>query len=310
MVILGVLKHAGHMMPHPRQMPISAKHQMEKAHITTGDLPGFSIKTGSNPRLIISSPHSGRNYPQAFLDSTCRRLDELRQVEDAYMDILLTKHPLDAMLIHADFPRSFVDVNRSSDELEPHLFTHLPDDIIIKTSRYTKAGLGVIPSQISRQKPIYSHKLHPDEHERRMTACYAPYHQQIKAMIDNGLSTGTVILLDIHSMPSQITSGSADIVIGSCHGQSAPAWLSTWLCDHFTNKGMKTRMNSPFAGGYITRHYGKPNDDVFAIQIEINRRLYMNERQLQLLPEWVDMADMLANMINQISQMMQNDNTL
>jgi N-formylglutamate deformylase len=73
---------------------------------------------------------------------------------------------------------------------------------------------------------------------------------------------------------------------------------------------MKTWMNSPFAGGYITQHYGKPKDNVFAIQIEINRRLYMNERQLQLLPEWVDIADMLATMINQISQMMQNDNAL
>ena len=310
MVILGVLKHAGHMMPHPRQMPISAKHQMGKAIITTGDLPGFSFKSGSNPRLIISSPHSGRNYPHDFLTSTCRRLDELRQVEDAFMDILLTKHPLNAMLIHADFPRSFVDVNRRSDELEPHLFTHLQDDITVKTSRYTKAGLGVIPSQISRQKPIYSHKLHPDECERRMTACYAPYHQQIKTMINTGLSTGTVILLDIHSMPSQITSGSADIVIGTCHGQSAPSWLSTWICDHFISKGLKTRMNSPFSGGYITRHYGKPKDNVFAIQIEINRRLYMNERQLQLLPEWDNLADMLANMINTISQMMLKDNAL
>ncbi|MGB1919571.1 MAG: N-formylglutamate amidohydrolase [Candidatus Puniceispirillales bacterium] len=290
------------MMPHSSEKMIPSDTIRQKAIITTGDLPGVSLQEGSNPQLIISSPHSGRHYPDDFLTSTCRRLDELRQVEDAFMDILLTRHSLDAMLISANFPRCFVDVNRHQDELERHLFENLDDSINVKTSRFTKAGLGVIPSQISRQKPIYSRKLDQPELERRLTYCYYPYHHQLKQMIDAGKTRGTVILLDMHSMPSQIGSGHADIVIGTCHGQSAPSWISGWIEDFFTDKGLKTRMNTPFAGGYITRHYGKPKDDVFAIQIEINRNLYMNENYIQLLPEWHDCADTLAQLINQISQ--------
>ncbi len=290
------------MMPHSSEKTIPSEKHREKAIITTGALPGFSLNAGSNPQLIISSPHSGRHYPDEFLASTCRRLDELRQVEDAYMDILLTQYSLEAMLIHANFPRSFVDVNRHQDELERHLFDQLDDNINIKTSRYTTAGLGVIPSQLSRQKPIYSGKLNQQELERRLEHCYFPYHHQLKKMINIGKTSGTVILLDIHSMPSHINSGNTDIVIGTCHGQSAPSWISNWIKDFFMKRGLKTRMNTPFAGGYITRHYGKPKDNIFAIQIEINRNLYMNENHIQLLPEWCDCADTLAQLINQISQ--------
>ncbi len=96
------------------------------------------------------------------------------------MDILLTQYSLEAMLIHANFPRSFVDVNRHQDELERHLFDQLDDSINVKTSRYTTAGLGVIPSQLSRQKPIYSGKLNQQELERRLEHCYFPYHHQLK----------------------------------------------------------------------------------------------------------------------------------
>lgn len=273
-----------------------------KAVIVTGALPSVVIKSSGNPRLIISSPHSGRCYPDHFLSSTCRTLDELRQVEDAFIDILLTHYGLDAMQIYADFPRSFVDANRHQDELEKHIFDHLSDSIKIKTSRYTKAGLGVIPSHLSRKKPIYDHKLTEDELNIRLKSCYTPYHHALAAMIETGKASGEVILLDIHSMPSSLGISEADIIIGTCHGKSAPAWLSKWIQDYFTKQGLATRMNTPFAGGFITSHYGSPKDDVFALQIEINRNLYMNEQQLTLLPKWHDFAKIMADLINQISK--------
>tara|TARA_E500000178_G_scaffold313703_1_gene331346 strand:+ start:398 stop:1309 length:912 start_codon:yes stop_codon:yes gene_type:complete len=277
-----------------------------KAVIVTGALPSVVVKSGGNPRLIISSPHSGRRYPDHFLTSTCRTLAELRQVEDAFMDILLTHFGLDAMQVYADFPRSFVDANRHQDELEKHIFDHLSDSIKIKTSRYTKAGLGVIPSHLSRKKPIYDHKLTEDELNMRLKSCYMPYHHALMSMIETGKASGEVILLDIHSMPSSLGISEADIIIGTCHGKSAPTWLSKWIKDYFTKQGLRTQMNTPFSGGFITSHYGSPKDDVFALQIEINRMLYMNEQHLTLSPAWHEFAKILTNLINQISLVILN----
>lgn len=291
-------------MSSPRNIAQKEKLNTGKASITTGDLPGITVRQGVNPRLIVSSPHSGRQYPDHFLNSSCRTLNELRQVEDAFVDILLTYQALEAMLIHAKFPRSFVDANRDQNELERHMFDYLSDDIKVKSSRYTKAGLGVIPSQISYRKPIYSQKLTEDDLKQRLAACYNPYHDQLNAMIENGKTMGEVVLLDIHSMPSGLGVSDADIIIGTCHGQSTPAWLGSWAKAFFINQGLNTRMNTPFAGGFITKHYGKPSKSVFAIQIEINRRLYMNENTIQLLPEWHRIADILASMINKISRSM------
>ena len=274
----------------------------EAIRIRGGDLPGHILHQDGNPRLVISSPHSGRHYPDDFLNTSCRSLPELRQVEDGLLDILLSRAPLDGVLIAAEFPRSFVDVNRHADELDPDMFSSLPQDISTKETRYTRSGLGVIPSRLGQHLPIYDRLLSQEDYLRRMKGCYYPYHENLAAMLETAKRHGSAVLLDIHSMPSDVSKKQTDIVIGDLHGQSAKPWLTHLAQEFFAKAGFDVRMNTPFAGGYITRHYGRPDQGVSAIQIEINRRLYMDEQHIRLRPRWVEMSKILEQFIQLVSQ--------
>jgi N-formylglutamate amidohydrolase len=266
------------------------------------DLPSFTLRRDGNPRLVISSPHSGRHYPDDFLKASCRTWTELRQVEDGLLDILLTRVPLDGVLIAAEFPRSYVDVNRQENELDPEMFISLPDAVSTKESRYTRSGLGVIPSRLAQHLPIYDQLLTEQEYIRRMKGCYYPFHQTLTSLLETAKSHGAAVLLDIHSMPSDASAKQTDIVIGDLHGQSAEAWLPQLAKEIFTAAGYDVRLNTPFAGGYITRHYGQPDQGVSTIQIEINRRLYMDENRFRLQPRWVKISETIEQLIQNVSQ--------
>lgn len=275
--------------------------------VNGADYPSFLTRQDGNPRLVISCPHSGRHYPDDFLNSSCRSWAELRQVEDGFLDILLTRAPLDGVLIAAEFPRSFVDVNRHADELDPDMFSSLPQDISTKETRYTRSGLGVIPSRLGQHLPIYDRLLSQEDYLRRMKGCYYPYHENLAAMLETAKRHGPAVLLDIHSMPSDASTKQTDIVIGDLHGQSADPWLTRLAQESFAKAGCDVRLNTPFAGGYITRHYGRPDQGVSAIQIEINRRLYMDENHFRLRPRWVEMSETLTQFIQTVSQRLTED---
>ena len=253
-------------------------------------------------QVIAASPHSGRKYLSQFIHQANLPLHELRKVEDAGMDRLLTFQPLPSDLILAEFPRSFVDVNRHADELDPDMFSSLPQDILTKETRYTRSGLGVIPSRLGQHLPIYDRLLSQEDYLRRMKGCYYPYHENLAAMLETAKRHGSAVLLDIHSMPSDASKKQTDIVIGDLHGQSAKPWLTHLAQEFFAKAGFDVRLNTPFAGGYITRHYGRPDQGVSAIQIEINRRLYMDEQHIRLRPRWVEMSKTLEQFIQLVSQ--------
>jgi len=277
--------------------------------VSASDLPGFIVRHCGNSRVVISSPHSGRHYPDDFLHTSCRTWPELRQVEDGLLDILLLREPLDGVLIAAEFPRSFVDVNRHKDELDPKMFASLPEGISTKESRYTRSGLGVIPSHIGQHMPIYDSLLTEQDYQRRIEGCYHPYHRQLAALLKTAQQHGSSVLLDIHSMPSDASAKQTDIVIGDVHGQSAEPWLTHLAQDIFIKAGFDVRLNTPFAGGYITQHYGRPDQGISAIQIEINRRLYMDEKHIRLRPPWVEMSKTLEQLTQAVSKTLNHSNT-
>lgn len=238
--------------------------------------------------VVFASPHSGRDYPGELLRNS--RLDRhaLRQSEDSYVDLLFDEAPhFGAPLLRALFPRAFVDVNRSRDELDPRMFADgLPKSADSRSSRVI-AGLGVIPRIVADGQDIYGRKLYYFDARRRLAACYDPYHTALKGLIDEARARfGCAILIDCHSMPSAggapFRSGEPriDFVLGDRFGSSCSPSIIRFVEDILTGFGYQVARNAPYAGGYVASSYGRPRGGVHALQIEINRALYLDERRI------------------------------
>ncbi len=235
----------------------------------------FRPETPAGP-LILASPHSGRIYPEALLERSSLPLRKLRQNEDCYIDQILgfARH-MDIPFISALFPRCFVDVNRDASELPQDW---LDRDEAIGTAR-AEIGLGVIPTIIAEKTPIYNRPLKAKDAMPRLDALYHPYHQALAGLINDALqSFGQALLLDCHSMPgfTQLGQRRADIVLGDRHGISCRPETISRLEVLLKARGYSVTRNHPYAGGYVTSHYGRPENNVEVIQIEINKDLYLN----------------------------------
>lgn len=238
--------------------------------------------------LIVNSPHSGRIYPPAFREAS--RLDALtlRRSEDAFVDDLFAAAPqMGAPMLAARFPRAWVDVNRERGELDPSLFDGpLPRGANSASARVL-AGLGVIPRVVSDGESIYARRLPLREVEFRLENFYDPFHTALAALIDDTrLTFGSVLVLDCHSMPSHPGNLSGarrpDIIVGNRFGSSARQEISATVGQLLGDLGFVVHFNRPYAGGYITEHYGAPSAGVNVLQLEINRALYLNERSIEL----------------------------
>lgn len=237
--------------------------------------------------LVISSPHSGRDYPPEFL--ALSRLDRLaiRRSEDAFVDELAAGAvAMGAPMVAATFPRAFLDPNREPYELDPRMFdSPLPGWVNSRSPR-VRAGLGTVPRVVAGGAEIYAGKLEPGVAEERIKRYYMPYHDAIVALLDETRATfGIAILLDCHSMPSGERGGHAsktraDIVLGDRFGHACDADIMRVAAETLRERGYRVRRNDPYPGGFITEHYGRPDMDVHALQIELNRSLYMNEARM------------------------------
>jgi len=235
--------------------------------------------------FVFNSPHSGRVYPEAFLSDS--QLDEhtIRRSEDYYVDELFAAATaLGAPLLAAHFPRAFVDVNREPYELDPRMFDGKVPAYINSSSLRVAGGLGTIPRLVAENMEIYSRRLPIKEAMARIEALYRPYHDGLRRLLVQTHSRfGYGVLVDCHSMPASAQSGSRhrpDFVIGDRYGTSAPEALSQLAISLLQDMGYVVSRNKPYAGGFITGHYGRPGRGLHAIQIEINRGLYVNERTL------------------------------
>ncbi|MBV1707186.1 MAG: N-formylglutamate amidohydrolase [Hyphomicrobiales bacterium] len=236
--------------------------------------------------LVVSSPHSGRTFPPSFLSQVRLGIAALRRSEDAFVDELFGCAPgLGAPLISACFPRVFVDVNREPLELDPRMFDgRLPPGANTRSLRVA-GGLGTLARLAGDGQELYGERLPVSEALRRIEGFYLPYHSKLAALIASARAAfGVCILIDAHSMPSTMMGTSAreepmraDVVIGDRFGSSCDPRLIEAIETSLRSAGYIVQRNKPYAGGYITEHYGNPYSRVHCVQIEINRALYMNE---------------------------------
>ncbi len=236
--------------------------------------------------LVFSSPHSGCDYPAAFVAGA--RLDPLalRRSEDAFVDELFDAAPEHgAPLIKALFPRAYVDVNREAWELDPAMFDGPLPAYVNVTSPRVGAGLGTLARVVASGSEIYREKLTFEAARTRIESLYMPYHAALEGLVGGSVARdGRCLLVDCHSMPSvggpmdrDPGRRRLDFVLGDCFGAAcAPVVMEkTEAC--LRRMGYAVGRNDPYAGGFITRHYGQPRRGRHAIQIEINRQLYMDE---------------------------------
>ncbi len=257
--------------------------------------------------VVVASPHSGRYYPWGFLRQS--RLDErsIRSSEDAFVDMLVAEAPaLGVPLLAAEYPRAFVDLNRACDEMDPAVVEGVRRGVV---NPRISSGLGVIPRVVSGGRAIYHGKLPRDEADQRIARVWRPYHARLDDLIQDSLSRfGQAVLLDIHSMPHEALDGvmrrpgqrRPDVVLGDRFGASASGEIIDRLDEAFSAAGLTVSRNSPFAGAYIAQHYGRPSRGRHAVQIEIDRSLYMNEQEIRPNGNFQSVKALMTNVLRQM----------
>ena len=285
----------------------------EQSSVDEGDFePAFEWIEPEDLRvpIVLNSPHSGALYPQAFLRASRLDAQTLRRSEDAFVDELIRPCvAVGAPLLKARFPRAYLDLNREPFELDPQMFDGRLPDFANTRSLRVAAGLGVIPRVVGEAQPIYRGVLSVEEGLRRIHALHRPYHLKLDELIERARARfGLGVLLDCHSMPSTSSDvAGCDIVLGDRFGSSAAGWIVDALEQSLRADGLVVRRNKPYAGGYITEHYGAPPFGRHAVQVEINRGLYMDERSIRKLDtsdavaaSLLAMTDALASRIGEL----------
>lgn len=235
--------------------------------------------------FVFASPHSGCHYTRSFVDRSELTLQALRSSEDAFVDELFDGVPLaGAPLLSGVWPRAWLDVNRAPDELDPALIEGLPRG---PHNPRVASGLGVVPRVVAGGRAIYRGKIPRAEVEARLRDVWHPYHRQLSDLMSETLAAfGQSVLIDCHSMPREALDGISvsgrrpDVVIGDRFGVSAAPQIVAVVEDAFRREGLAVSRNAPFAGAYVTQTYGRPARGRHAVQVELNRGLYMDEKRL------------------------------
>ena len=260
--------------------------------------PPFEILEPAQCRgpVVFNSPHSGRVYPTSFLNASRLELPVLRRSEDSFVDelaagVVRRGHPL----MRAHFPRCFVDVNREPYELDPRMFDGRLPSFANTRSMRVAGGLGTIARVVGDAQEIYQDRLPVAEALRRIEVLYKPYHRALRRLMTRiHRQFGAAVLVDCHSMPSTVSGRDerprADVVVGDRYGTSCIGILSETVEQVFRGFGYNVSRNKPYAGGFITEHYGNPAAGLHAVQIEVNRALYMDERRYERTPSFSQLA--------------------
>lgn len=280
----------------------------------SGDFaPPFAIDEPSEHTLpfVFNTPHSGSVYPPAFLAAS--RLDALvlRRSEDAYVDRLFAPVvDLGAPLMRANFPRAYLDVNREPYELDPRMFDGRLPSFSNTRSMRVAGGLGTVPRVVADGHEIYRGRLPVEDAIARIEDLYKPYHRSLRGLVQRTARTfGHAILIDCHSMPSTSLAreedSKAEFVLGDRFGTSCAPVLTAAVEHHLRARGFRVLRNKPYAGGFITEHYGEPNIGRHTLQIEINRSIYMNETTLAMTQGFSDLVWMLREVVKAVADEME-----
>jgi len=247
--------------------------------------------------IIFNSPHSGSAYPAEFLTASRIELAALRRSEDSFMDELIGGlSDRGFPTVRVNFPRSYVDVNREPYELDPRMFIGRLPSFANTRSMRVAGGLGTIPRVVGDGQEIYRERLSVDDALARIEALYKPYHRALRRLINKAHQTfGAVVVVDCHSMPSIGVSRDEprrpDVVIGDRYGTSCAPLLPDMIEQVMKGLGYSLGRNKPYAGGFITEHYGNPASGLHTIQLELNRAIYMDERRRERGPKFAQVTE-------------------
>ena len=267
------------------------------------------IPTGATGPVVFSSPHSGADYPAEFVRNSQLDALTLRSSEDAFVDDLFDAAPtFDAPLICAVAPRAYVDLNRGRDELDPAIIA-VPKRAGLNPR--VSAGLGVIPRVVAEGRVIRTGRMSMTTAETRLRIAYDPYHDSLNRLLRTAQTRhGQAFLIDCHSMPRdalRATSTPADqlpeIVLGDRFGTACAPWVLDHAQSAFEAAGFRVAVNRPFAGGYITRLHGRPSQGRHALQVEIDRSLYMDEKQVKPHSGLQELRTRLLPVIAELAQL-------
>jgi N-formylglutamate amidohydrolase len=259
--------------------------------------------------IVFNSPHSGNIYPRSFLTAARLDLASLRRSEDSFVDelflgVVQRGHPL----MRAHFPRCYVDVNREPYELDPRMFEGRLPSFANTRSMRVAGGLGTVARVVGDAQEIYDQRIPVDDALGRIEELYKPYHRALRRLVTKvHRQCGAAVLVDCHSMPS--TAGAkderprADVVLGDRYGTSCVAIVSETIESTLTELGYSVSRNKPYAGGFITEHYGNPSAGLHAIQLEINRGLYMDERRYERAARFSRLAADLETLADRLGRM-------
>ncbi|MBT8155060.1 N-formylglutamate amidohydrolase [Epibacterium ulvae] len=259
--------------------------------------------------VVFASPHSGDHYQESFLKQSVLDDLQIRSSSDAFVDQLFGDAPrLGAPLLVATAPRAYVDLNRAPDELDPALIL----DVQKKGQNPRIAsGLGVIPRVVANGRSIYSGKLPRREAERRLDKYWHPYHTQLNHLLLRGKRRfGASVLIDCHSMPHEAigephlrNTRKPEVVLGDRFGASCSGEVMEQVESAFERAGLTVARNAPFAGAYIAQTYGRPSHNQHAVQVEIDRSLYMDEDRIEPHRGFEDLRAVLAEVTAELIAM-------
>jgi len=258
--------------------------------------------------VIFTSAHSGRCYSADLMSGVRLRALDLRRSEDSFVDELFSAAPAHgAPLLAANFPRAFCDANREPWELDPSMFEDRLPAWVNTTSTRVGAGLGTVAKVVASGESIYAAKLLFAEAERRIFTYWRPFHDMLSRLIeDTKARFGYCLLIDCHSMPAygqgrRAAGRPVDFVLGDLHGSACASRVTRAAEAFLSAKGYLVRRNDPYAGGFITRHYGRPAEDVHVLQIEIARALYMDELRIEHLPIFASIKKQITELVAAIT---------
>ena len=264
--------------------------------------------------IVLASPHSGDIYPTDLIEKTSLCTKQLRQSEDAFVDQLYAPAVANGVpLIRARLGRVFMDLNREPFELDPAMFEGPLPAYANTTSPRLAAGLGTIAKVISSGETIYPKRLSFPAVAQLIEAYYQPYHAALARLMQQTKEKfGMAILIDCHSMPSNMgfkdhqrptqKNAQVDFVLGDCHRSSCNAGITAFVDRHLNRLGYRVVRNRPYAGGYTTQHYGRPSKAMHALQVEINRALYMDEVRIEPLPTLPLVSQQLVDMVEALGR--------
>lgn len=258
--------------------------------------------------VVFASPHSGRDYPAWFLERSLLDDQSIRSSEDAFVDRLFASAPdQGAPLLVARAPRALVDLNRAADELDPALVQGARR---VGNNPRVASGLGVIPRVVANGRAIYDGKISAQEAQQRINTYWHPYHATLAELLAQSHSQfGQAILIDCHSMPREAVQGARrgaarrpEIVLGDRFGAAAHLDIVDQIEAAFVAAEFVVSRNAPFAGAYVTQHYGRPQSGQHVVQVEIDRSLYMDEALIQPHGEYDAFQARLSTVIRCIAE--------